>query len=79
MALKTSAKFIEILNTVDQILFCFCADDGSVRIWRSFEKDDVETELVTSFVALTDMVPLSKGGHSSGLWSKMIAASYKLM
>ena len=55
---------------------CFFADDGMVRIWRNFEKDDANNELVTSFVALTDMVPLSKGDHRSTPLGRMLMSWY---
>lgn len=54
---------IGFINPHDRTLLLCGTDDGCVKIWRDFEKNNAE--LVTAFVALTDIVPVSKGG--SGL------------
>ncbi|XP_070187994.1 regulatory-associated protein of mTOR-like isoform X2 [Littorina saxatilis] len=58
------------VNPHDHTLLMCGTDDGCVRIWRNFEREDMDTEMVTSFVALTDMVPLSKGSGLVTHWEQ---------
>nr|KAG5714826.1 hypothetical protein BaRGS_000314 [Batillaria attramentaria] len=58
------------INPHDHTLLMCGTDDGSVRIWRNFEKEEPGKELVTSFVALSDMLPLTRGSGLVTQWEQ---------
>ncbi|XP_076441319.1 regulatory-associated protein of mTOR-like isoform X2 [Babylonia areolata] len=57
----TRITSLGLVNPHDNTLLMCGTDDGAVRIWRNFEKDNMETEMVSSFFAITDMLPVTKG------------------
>ncbi|XP_064606975.1 LOW QUALITY PROTEIN: regulatory-associated protein of mTOR-like [Liolophura sinensis] len=62
---------MEYMNAHDIPLLMCGSDDGTVRVWRNFVRDSGEAkELVTSFQALSDMLPLSRGAGMVADWEQ---------
>ncbi|KAL8576686.1 hypothetical protein ACOMHN_025161 [Nucella lapillus] len=66
----TRITSLSLINPHDNTLLMCGTDDGAVRLWRNFEKETVETEMVTSFFAITDMLPVTKGSGLVTHWEQ---------
>ncbi|KAL5018968.1 hypothetical protein ScPMuIL_004690 [Solemya velum] len=69
---NTRITSLEYINDQDNPLLLCGTDDGAVRIWRNYLSDGEEDgkELVTSFSALSEMLPLTRGSGLVIDWEK---------
>lgn len=62
----TRLTAMEFLNAHDTSLLLVGSDDGAVRVWRHYENAAHRPpSLITSWQALNDMLPSSKGAYLS--------------
>ncbi|XP_050390933.1 regulatory-associated protein of mTOR isoform X1 [Patella vulgata] len=62
---------MDFVNAHDKSLLLCGSDDGAVRIWRKYMEDEGKgKELVTTFQALSDMLPLTRGSGLVTEWEQ---------
>lgn len=73
----TRITYTEFINSHDRALLVTGSDDGGVRIWRNYSaEDNCQTELVTAWQALSDMLPTSKGSGIVMDWEQTSGSLY---
>ncbi|XP_067126176.1 regulatory-associated protein of mTOR [Centruroides vittatus] len=73
---NTRITSVDFINAHDTALLMLGSDDGAVRIWRNYINDSKQTELVSAFQILSDMLPSTRG---SGLILQWEQESCKLL
>ncbi|KAL3877256.1 hypothetical protein ACJMK2_034989 [Sinanodonta woodiana] len=69
---NTKITSMEFLNFHDSTLLLCGTDDGAVRLWRNYvcDNSNKDKELVTTFQALSDMLPLNRGSGLVTNWEQ---------
>jgi regulator-associated protein of mTOR len=74
----TRITHAEFLNAHDQAHILTASDDGSVKVWRNYysEMGSTSPDMLTSWQALTDMLPIAKGSGMVVHWDQSSGLLY---
>ncbi|XP_064637530.1 regulatory-associated protein of mTOR-like isoform X2 [Lineus longissimus] len=61
---------LDFINSHEKAMLLVGSDDGAVRIWKDYCKTGERPELVTSWQALSDMLPSNRGSGLVADWAQ---------